>query len=218
MPLHARSILDRELSDLRGEILQLASLVQEAIDKAIVALNERDLSLAQEIIAADEQINELRYQVEEESLRVLATQQPAAMDLRTVVAAIHVAVELERMGDHAAGIAHLVERLEEHENIDSLHQLPKMAKRAQHMVAESVQAFIEHDSRRAKALIDEDDKLDNQYAKLFQHTVKEMRDDAYIHQATYLLWAGHNLERIGDRATNIAERAIFADTGDLPPG
>jgi phosphate transport system protein len=213
MSLPSRSILDKELTRLRDHILHLAGLVDTAIQEAMDALIRRDFQLAHDVIRNDEAINLLRYEIEEESLRLLATQQPAAGDLRQVIAAIHIAVELERMGDHAAGIAHLVERLEEEPNIDSLHQLPKMARRARQMIEEVINAYLVQNASAARDLIRRDDKLDKQYQKLFEETVREMRDDAYIRRATYLLWAGHNLERIGDRATNIAERVIFMTTG-----
>lgn len=221
MSLHSRSILDQELSKLRGDTLRMGSMVDTAVASAMDALVRRDVTLAHQVIANDETINLLRYQIEEESLRLLATQQPAAGDLRQVIAAIHMAVELERMGDHASGIAQLVERMEDEPNIDSLHQLPKMAKRARQMIQECLDAYVTQDAVKAEAIIKRDDKLDHQYHKLFNETLKEMRDDSYIHRATYLLWAGHNLERIGDRATNLAERVIFMVTGrfvEVPPG
>ncbi|MCA9983440.1 MAG: phosphate signaling complex protein PhoU, partial [Anaerolineales bacterium] len=145
-------------------------------------------------------------------LKILATQQPAASDLRKVIAAIHLAVELERIGDHAAGIARVVERLEEEAEIESLHKLPKMAERAQDMLQQAVQAFVDHDVPKAKALFARDDKIDKQYNRLFRETMLEMQDDAYIRRANYLLWVGHNLERMGDRAINIAERVVFMVT------
>lgn len=213
MVLQSRVTLDQELAKLRDNTVRLVSMVDKAIMASIDALMRRDVSLAKEIIGEDEAINLLRYQIEEESLRVLATQQPAASDLRQVVATLHVAGELERMGDHAAGIAQLVEYMEEEPQIDSFHQLPKMAKRARQMVQECVDAYAQQDVAKAWDIIRRDDKLDKHYRKLFDETIREMRDDSYIHRATYLLWAGHNLERIGDRATNIAERVIFMTTG-----
>lgn len=214
MTFHGRSILDQELAKLRDNILRLTSMVDTAIEQAMLALRGRDIALAEKVIAADNEINHLRYQIEEDSLRILATQAPTATDLRTVVAAIHVAVELERMGDHARGIARLVARMEGEAEIDTLHKLPKMAKRARQMVQDSIQAYVERDAELAHTLIKEDDKLDKQYNKLFRETLAEMQDDDYIRRATFLLWAGHNLERIGDRATNIAERVIFLLTGE----
>ncbi|MCB9421923.1 MAG: phosphate signaling complex protein PhoU [Ardenticatenaceae bacterium] len=215
MTLHNRSILDKDLNDLRTNILQMTSLVDTAIEQAMLALGQRDVVLAQKVISSDHQVNQLRYDVEEASLRILATQQPMASDLRVVIAVIHLAVELERIGDHAAGIARLVARLESEDEIDTLHKLPKMARRARQMLRESVDAFINKDAAAAKVMIGRDDKIDRQYNKLFQETLEEMQDDAYIRRATFLLWVGHNLERIGDRATNIAERVIFMTTGEF---
>ena len=214
MTFQSRSILDQELAKVRDNILRLTSMVDTAIDQAMTALRGRDVSLAQKVIASDIDINHLRYEIEEECLRILATQAPTATDLRTVVAAIHVAVELERMGDYASGIARLVARMEEEAEIDTLHKLPKMAKRARQMVQESIKAYVDRDAELAHVLIKQDDKIDKQYNKLFRETLEEMQDDDYIRRATFLLWAGHNLERIGDRATNIAERVIFMLTGE----
>ena len=215
MTLHQRSILDKELNEVRTSILSMTSMVDSAIEKAMLSLTDRQVLLAQEVITADEEINRLRYEIEEEGLRILATQQPMAGDLRTVIAAIHLAVELERIGDHASGIARLVARMESEDEIDTLHKLPKMAKRARQMLQESITAYVNHDADAAKAMIGRDDKLDKQYNKLFRETLEEMRDDDYIRRATFLLWVGHNLERIGDRTTNIAERVIFMATGEF---
>lgn len=215
MTIQTRSLLDQELSNISKYLLRLASLVDTAIAEAMDALIRRDVVLAHTIIAQDRAINVLRYEIEEECLRILATQQPAARDLRTIVATTHIAIELERMGDHAAGIARLVERMDGEPDIDSLHQLPKMAKRARQMLAESMEAYANRDVEMAHRLVKHDDKLDKNNRKLFHETMEEMRDDDYVHRATYLLWAGHNLERIGDRATNIAERVIFMVTGQL---
>ena len=215
MTLRQRSILDKEIRAINDDILRLTGEVDAAIDGAMTALYSRDLSLAQEVITGDEAINLLRYEIEEECIRLLATQQPAAIDLRTIVAATHLAVELERIADHAAGIARLVARMEGEDEIDTLHKLPKMANRARDMLQQVIEAYVNNDAALAQAIIRLDDKIDRQYAKLFQETVKEMQDDDYIRRATYLLWVGHNLERIGDRATNIAERVIFMVTGEF---
>jgi len=215
MTLPRRSILDHELRKLSDDILRLTSMIDSALERAMVALNTRNLKLAQEVIVGDEEINVLRYEVEEDCLRILATQQPAATDLRRVIAAIHLAVELERIGDHASGIARVVARLETEDEIDTLHKLPKMAKRARDMLSQVIEAYVNDDPALARSIMSLDDKIDRQYNKLFKETVKEMQDDDYIRRATYLLWVGHNLERIGDRATNIAERVIFMSTGEF---
>lgn len=214
MSLLKRSVLDDKLENLNSKLLQLSSMVDTAIENSMTALYNRDTEMASEVIAADQIVNDIRYEVEDDALSLLATQQPMAGDLRKVIAAIHIAVELERIGDHAAGIATLVERLKNEEEIESLHKLPKMAKRAQQMVQTSVDAYINHDEALAFAMIAKDDKIDRQYRQLFRETMVAMRDDDYIRRATFLLWVGHDLERIGDRATNIAERVIFMITGN----
>jgi phosphate transport system protein len=208
-----RSVLDAGLDSLNERLLQMSSLVDMMIDLAMAALYARDVVVASQVIAEDQTVNDIRYATEDEALQILATQQPLATDLRRVIAAIHIAVELERIGDHAAGIARLVERMENEEEIESLHKLPKMAKRARSMVRTGVEAYVTCDDALATAMIGKDDKIDRQYRKLFTETLNEMRDDDYIRRATYLLWVGHDLERIGDRATNIAERVIFMATG-----
>lgn len=209
-----RSVLDNKLDLLNQNLLQLSSLVNTAIENSMTALYRRDTEMAAEVIAADQIINDIRYEVEDDALSILATQQPMAGDLRKVVAAIHIAVELERIGDHASGIATLVERLENEEEIESLHKLPKMAKRAQQMVQTSIDAYVNYNEALAFAMIAKDDKIDRQYRQLFRETMAAMRDDDYIRRATFLLWVGHDLERIGDRATNIAERVIFMISGN----
>lgn len=211
-----RTVLDREMAELRDNVLRTSSMVDEAIEKAMQALAERNTQLAQEVVVNDVLINELRYDVEEKALLTLATQQPAASDLRSIIAAIHVVIELERMGDHAAGIARLVNRLESEEEIDTLHKLPKMAKRARSMLEQGIDAYINRDVELAKQMVSRDAKIDKHYNRLFRETMEEMQlDPEYVQRATFLLWVGHNLERIGDRATNIAERVIFMVTGQF---
>jgi phosphate transport system protein len=184
-------------------------MVEEAVTNSVQAMTEKDLQLANDIVQRDELVNELRYNLEQHCLQVLATQQPTATDLRTVLAALHIAGELERMGDHAAGIARLVLRMDSEDGLESLHKLPKIAARATHMLHQVIDAYVRHDEQQALDVIEYDDKVDKLYRKLFRKTLAEMTDESYVRRATYLMWAGHNLERIADRATNIAERVIF---------
>jgi len=211
----SRSILDKELTKMREDILRLTSMVDTAIEKAMSALDTRDVSLAQEVIAGDDEINLLRFEIEKEALRTLATQQPAATDLRMTVVGVHLAIELERIGDHASGIASLVYRMEEEDDITSLHKLPKMASRARKMIQQGIQAFVNNDAEMAKSVFQRDEKIDKHYQNLVQILLEAMQEDAYIRRATFLSWIGHNLERIGDRATNIAERVVFMATGEF---
>lgn len=211
----ARPLLDRELASLVDKTQQLSSMVLEALDNAMQSLHTRDLQLARTIVDNDKQINELRYQIEEECLRTLATQQPAASDLRLIIATTHIAVELERIGDHASSIADVVERMAEEDQINSLHKLPKMAKHAHRMVLRSITAYAERDAEMALTVTRREEKIDKHYDSLFHETLAEMQSDDYIHRATFLLWVGRHLERVGDRATNIAERVVFMVRGEF---
>jgi phosphate transport system protein len=213
--LQSRATLDKELADLNADIIRLGSMADTAVERAMEALYSRNAELAMRVEQEDGLINDLRFQIEEKCLLVLATQQPVAGDLRTVVSTIHVATELERIADHAAGIARLVGRLESDPEFDNLHKLPKMAKRARKMLEESITAFVERDTELARVMVGRDDKLDKHYQRLFTETLQAMRDDDYILRATFLLWVGHDLERIGDRTTNIAERVVFMTTGEF---
>ncbi len=213
--LQSRATLDRELADLNTAVVRLSSMADAALEQAMEALYARDSELALQIEQEDVFINDLRFEIEEKCLLILATQQPVAGDLRTIVTTIHVATELERIADHAAGIARLVGRLEQEPEFDTLHKLPKMAKRARKMLSESITAFVERDAELAQSMVRRDDKLDKHYRRLFTETLEEMRDDDYIRRATFLLWVGHDLERVGDRTTNIAERVVFMTTGEF---
>lgn len=208
-----RTILDQELNQLLSDIQQLASMVDAALEKAMLALEQRDVALAQEVILGDSEVNALRFKIEEDCLRILATQQPLAMDLRVTVAATHIAGELERIGDHAASVANIVELLEAEQQIVDFSKLPKMVKQGRKMVMQSVQAFVTRDVEAAQALMKREDKIDRHYDTLYHEMIQGMTDKEYLQRANYLLWAGRHLERVGDRAVNIAERVVFTVTG-----
>jgi phosphate transport system protein len=209
-------MLDQEMTKIQDDVLRLGSMVDAAIQRAVKALKERDVDLAQQIIAEDEQINALRYAIEEQSLAIIATQQPVATDLRIIIAAIHIAVEMERMGDHAEGIAQLVTRLAGEPLLKPLIDIPRMADVASEMLPASLDAFIARDPTAAIAVAARDEEMDQLYDQVFRELLTFMlQDPRNINRATFLLWVAHNLERIGDRITNISERVVFLTTGEL---
>jgi phosphate transport system protein len=254
-----RALLDAELDELNQSILAMGSMVDVAIGNAIDALLAGDIDQAQAVIAGDAEVNRLRFHIEERAYVILATQQPMARDLRTVITAMHMAIELERIGDHAAGIARIVTRLEgmplppvllaaqnelqqeqgdesSEDLLDSLAddepssadepapqddatpkrlkitRLPKMAKRARDMLNRVITAYMERDADRAMAIVKRDRKLNRQYRKFFAEAMAELSSQSVVEIPTYLLWIAHNLERIGDRTTNMAERTVFMVT------
>jgi phosphate transport system protein len=214
--LHTRGTLERELESMRSDVLRMGSQVESAIERSVLALKNRDTQLAQQVINDDEEINALRYAIEEGCLQLIATQQPAAGDLRMVIAATHIAVELERMADHAEGTAVLVKRLAGEPLLKPLIDIPAMARISQEMIHAALDAFIAHDAEAARRVASRDDEIDALYQQVFRELLTYMLEDARnIGKATYLLWVAHNLERIGDRVTNICERVIFMTTGQL---
>jgi len=211
-----RSALDREVSEINDDLLRLQKLVDQAIVRSVDSLTRRDQATAQQVIDEDIQINDLRYKIEEDCLALIATQQPAASDLRSIIAAMHMVVEMERMGDHATGIAKTVIRMGDEPLLKPLVDIPRMAELAREMLRQSLAAYNERDAGKARAVAELDDEMDGLYKAVFSELVEIMsRTPNSAARATYLLWCAHNLERIGDRVTNIAERVVFVTTGDL---
>ena len=211
-----RSALERDLEGIRSDILRMGSQVERAIERSVQALKECDVQLAQQVINGDEQINHLRYAIEEHCLELIATQQPAASDLRMTIAATHIAVELERMADHAGGTTEIVKRMYDEPLLKPLIDVPSMAHIAREMIHAAIDAFMVRDADAALKVAKRDDEIDALYQQVFRELLTYMIEDPRtITRATHLLWAAHNLERIGDRVTNVCERVIFMTTGKL---
>ena len=213
---HLRSAFDQRFIQIRDDLLRMGQMVDTAIDRSIQSLKERDQTLARQIIAEDLVINALRTTVEEECLVLIATQQPAASDLRAVITAMFLTNEMERIADHAAGVAKTVLRMGDEPLVKSLVDIPRMAELARSMLKQSLDAFLARDIQAAHAIAARDDEIDRLYKNVFDELLGIMASDPNtIPRATYLLWCGHNLERIGDRVTNIAERIVFMTTGTI---
>ncbi len=214
--IQSRAQLDRELAAIKKRMLALAERVASTIEECLRALRHADRELAEAVIAGDAELNEMRFEIEGACESVIATQQPAAGDLRTVVAAMNIVVDLERMGDHAAGIAKTVLLMGD-DRFDSLPEtLERMAARTQDMLRQVVKVYEEADHDRAYNVALMDDKIDDSYQSLTNELLQHMlEDEKSTTRGLYLLFAGHNLERIGDRVTNIAERVIFMASGKM---
>jgi phosphate transport system protein len=214
--VNPRATYDREFSEIQEDIIRLGALVEQAIARSMECLEQRDAGLAQQIINEDTKINDLRFQLEEECLRLIARQQPAASDLRAVLSALSIVPEMERMADHASGIAKTVLRMGDEPLVKPLIDIPRMALAVRAMLRDSLKAFVQRDAEAAKVIAQRDNEVDLLYKALFDDLIAIMaRDPSSVTRATYLLWCGHNLERIGDRVTNIAERIVFMTTGDM---
>jgi phosphate transport system protein len=214
--IQSRAELDRELAAIRESMLALGERVAVSIHDSVLALRNTDSELAETIIVGDAEVNKMRFDIEKACESVIATQQPAASDLREVIAALNIVVDLERMGDHAAGIAKTVQLMED-EQFESLPEsLERMAARTQDMLRQAVEVYAEADNDRAYNVALMDDKIDDSYQSLTHELLQGMiEDEISTTRGLYLLFAGHNLERIGDRVTNIAERVIFMASGKM---
>ena len=214
MPL--RVGLERSLKELTDGMLALGSMVEQAIELAVDSLKRRDRELAEQIIKDDDLIDQKRFELEEECIRLLATQQPMAHDLRLLVAVLNIIVELERMGDYAEGIARINILMGDEPLLKPLVDVPRMAEKARSMLRRSLDAFLREDVEESKQICRDDDEVDVLYDQVFRELLTYMiQDPKNIQRATYLVWVAHDLERIADRATNIAERVVFAVTGKM---
>ena len=211
-----RRLLDERFDAVQNDLLRMSQLVAQAVDLSVRAWRGRDRALAEKVVAGDAELNRMRYEVEESCLALIATQQPAAGDLRAILAMDSIAVELERMGDHAEGIAKIVLRMGDESPIQPLTEIPAMAELCRTMLAESLQTFVGRDPKAARRVGEQDDEIDRLYRQMFERVVAAMaKDPSIVERGTYLLWIAHNLERIGDRITNISERVIFMTTGQI---
>ena len=212
----SRANFAQQLRTLHDEVLLLGSMVDRSIERAVDALKRRDIEEAKRIVADDALINRRRFQIEDLCLQTIATQQPMASDLRVIASVLYVITDLERMADHAEGIAKIVIRMGDEPTIKPLIDIPLMADKARWMLRSVLEAFVSHDVEAAKRIADSDDEVDALYDQV-QHDLLMLmvKDQTLIERATYLLWAAHNLERIGDRVTNISERIAFITTGRM---
>jgi phosphate transport system protein len=206
----------RIMHDVEQDLLQMGEMVITAINRSIHALKNLDKAEAESIIADDARINSKRWNIENQCIQIFATQQPVAGDLREIVSFMDLITNLERMADHAKGIANIVVRHDQTPLLKPLIDIPRMADKASEMIQKSLTAFITQDVAAARAIIEMDNEVDALYEQIFRELlIYMMEDPKTITRAIYLIWVCHNLERIADRVTNICERIIFMVTGEI---
>ena len=211
-----REAFSKSLREVQDAVLAMGSMVDKAIERSILALRTRDMATAHHIIEDDQKINQQRFEIEERCLILIATQAPMASDLRILAAALSIITDLERMADHAAGIAKITIMIGDEPPLKPLIDIPRMADIAREMLRASLDAFISRDMAAAEAVALRDDEVDELYNQVYRELLTfMMADPGTINRATRLLWVAHNLERVADRVTNICERVIFLVTGKL---
>ena len=214
--MRVRMGLDRQLRMLQDEVMMMGGMVEKSIARALDALTRRDLEASEQVIQEDDYIDSKRFEIEEQCIDLIATQQPMARDLRILVTILHITVELERMGDYAEGIARINLLMGDEPTLTPLIDIPQMAERATTMLHRSLEALTNRDTVTALQVCNEDDEVDALYDRVYRDLLDHMiQDPETIQRATYLLWVAHDLERIADRATNIAERVVYLVTGKM---
>ena len=210
-----RDAFHHELRELEEAVVQMATLVEMAIASAVQALIQRDVELAQQVIAGDATVNEHQRTIRNQTFGVMARQAPVARDLRELVTIQLVINELERMGDHAVGVAKNAIRLAAQPPIKAFVDLPELAKLVRQQVRDAIQAFVDVNIAASREICARDDEVDHLYRQMFDELLVSMRDAANVPQATSLLFVAHDLERVGDRVTNICEDVIYMVTGEI---
>jgi len=211
-----REAYHKALKEVEGDLEQMAAMVGAAIKDSITALKDRDIEASKRIVKDDIHINKKRFEIEEKCIRLIATQQPMAVDLRILAAVINIITDLERIGDHAEGIAKISISIGDEPLVKPLVDMPVMADKALSMLQRCMKAFMDRDVETSKKICNEDDDVDALYDRIYRDLILLMVENPkLIKDATYLIWAAHNIERMADRVTNIAERVVYMVTGKM---
>jgi phosphate transport system protein len=212
----ARQIFEEQIRELLEDLLEMGQMVTNSIRRSIQALAQQDADMARQVIEYDDEINAIQQEIDEKCLVLIATQQPMASDLRAILSVSNIAAELERIGDYTEGIGRLAIKLADRPLLKPLIDIPRMAEESLTMLTTALEAFARQDVEAARSVGKADDTVDALYDQIYRELlVFMMEDPRTITQATYLLWVAHNLERIADRTTNIAERVVFLESGEI---
>lgn len=211
-----RSHFVKELQRLQDEVLMMGSVVRHSLQESVAALRERDLETAKRIIVADRDVNQRKFAIEDACLSLIAMQQPMAGDLRLIAAILEISTELERIGDYAKGISRISIYIGHQPLIKSFPQIPQMCDKVVDILGRALDAFVNEDVEAARAIPLEDDEIDELYNGVNRELVAMITEKSDVMEhANYISWVAHNLERAGDRVTNICERVIYTTTGEL---
>lgn len=214
-----RKHFTQELNQLRDQIITMGSYVAEELRHALAALNDLDLTKAGYVTSLDKQVNSIRFAIEERCFLIIATQQPAAGDLRLVFAAANMIVDLERMGDQAKGIAKLIPQLTLHPDLQHPGELDRMGKLVGAMLQDALRAFADGDVALSQNVAERDPEVDSLYANVFTQIMfmlAQSSDPERVRVIYELLRCARELERFGDLVANFAERSIYLVTGSMP--
>jgi phosphate transport system protein len=205
---------EEELEELKNKLLEMSGLVESAVYRSVAVLADHDREQAHEVLKNERRINQMEIEIDDAATSLLALQQPMAVDLRFLTAAIKINNDLERMGDLAVGIVERALSLMDQPTVKPMIDLPHMAKLTETMVRKSLDAFVRKDAELARSVLTSDDAVDDLRDAIYQELIRAMQEDpADTPQCVNLMFIARNLERIADHATNIAEDVLFLVQG-----
>jgi len=211
-----RSNYDRDVAEIKDNVLRMGAMVESQIHAAIGALVTHDPEAALAVIVGDSHINEVQRKATAMIAATIATQQPVARDLRYLLTLDHVSYELERMGDHASSVAKQARKLAPYAPLKDYVDLPRLGELVADQVRGIIRALVDIDETKAREVAALDDRVDDLYHAIFDEVLRLMREDPVnVEPGTRILFASHYLERIGDRVTNIAEDIVFLGSGEV---
>ena len=211
-----RHQFEEQLKGLQQDVLRMGMYVVQMLDLAMEALVAQDLALVERVIAMDDTADQMDREIEQTCLRLLALQQPMSKDLRIISTALKIIADLERIGDFSVDIAKTVRRLAHEPAVPLPSRMSEMSLCVKTLVEEALQAYVGHDLERVRRSIEMDDRVDDLYDKLFSELLQQGdRDPSLFHQAVWLTYLIHFLERIADHAVNVAERVSYMETGQF---
>jgi phosphate transport system protein len=209
-----RKNFDYDLEQLKKKLLNMSALVEVAIKDSIEALKTQNLTLAEQVIEGDKEINRLEDEIEDLVVRIIASQQPVASDLRKIMSALKITTSVERIGDFAVDIAKAAKRIGNQNLIKPLQDIPAMAEIAQTMIREGINAYIDNDVEKAQEMADMDDKVDKMYASIVKELLQKIVEHPdKIEQIMQLAFVARYIERTADHCTNIAEAILYIVKG-----
>lgn len=215
MPDHTVKAYDEQLNRLRDTLMRIGGIVENALAEAISAMVRRDAVAASAVVQRDAEVDALQRSVEDQAVRLLALRQPMANDLRMIVGAIRIALDLERVGDYAANIAKRVIVLSQLPPVVSVGPLQRMGRIVQEMLKDTLDALSSGDADKAHVVWQRDEQVDEAYNGVFRNLLTYMMEDPRnITPCAHLLFVAKNIERIGDHATNVAETIRFIVLGE----
>lgn len=213
--MESRQHFANQLNLMYQDVLQMGTLVEEALRKAVTAVNSNNRELAEEVKQGDHQIDTLQFALDKRCTEIIATEQPVATDLREILVAMKISTDLERIGDHARHLVRVMDQLTDEVFRSTLPQFTEMAEKGISMVHDSISAYVNHDAEHARAVARRDDEIDILHRALYKQLIEIIASNPdRVETGTALVFLNRFLERLGDHVTNMCEWIVYAKSGD----